>query len=79
MFSLKYIDIFKRHLEKKASLFAVDLVSPLDKGTSKKNDKSNFLPVSILITFSKINEKVHVNLIDKTMNRYLFPFISIYQ
>ena len=44
------------------------VVSSLDKGTSKSNDKLNFGPVSISITFSKINKKVTVNLMDTTLN-----------
>ena len=51
----------------------------IDEGTSKKNDKSNFRPVSILITFSKIHEKVTINVIETTMNKYLSPSISAYQ
>ena len=36
----------------------ITMVSPLDKVTSNKNDISNFRPVSILTTFSKIYERV---------------------
>ena len=36
----------------------ISMVSPFDKGTSKKNDISNFRPVSILTTLSKIFERV---------------------
>ena len=37
------------------------LVVPLDKGKPNKNDTSNFRPVSILNTFSKIYERVMKN------------------
>ena len=50
-----------------------------DKGTSKKNDLSNFQPVSVLTTFSKIYKKVTEKVIDTTMNKYLSPFVSAYQ
>ena len=36
----------------------ITMVSPLGKVTSNKNDISNFRPVSILTTFSKIYERV---------------------
>ena len=39
----------------------IAMVSPLDKGTSNKNDISKFRPVSILITFSKTYERVTKN------------------
>ena len=55
------------------------MVSPIDKGTSNKNDISNFRLVSILITFSKIYERVTKKLIDKAMDKYLSPFISAYR
>ena len=56
----------------------IAMVSPLDKGT-KKNDISNFRPVSILTTFSKIYERVTKKLIDKAMGKYLSPLISAYR
>ena len=34
----------------------IAMVLPLDKGTSKKNDISNFRPVGVLTVFSKIYE-----------------------
>ena len=49
-----------------------------DKGTSNKNDTSNFRSVSISTTFSKICERVSKKLIDKAMDKYLSPFISAY-
>ena len=51
---------------------------PLDKGTSNKNNISNFRPGSILTTFPKIYERVTKKLIDKAMDKYLSPFISAY-
>ena len=39
----------------------IAMVLPLDKVTSKKSNISNFLPVSILTTFSKIYERVTKN------------------
>ena len=39
----------------------ITMVSLLDKGNFKKNDMSNFRPVSILTTFSKTCEKVTKN------------------
>ena len=54
----------------------IAMVLPLDKGTSNKNDISNFQPVCILTTLSKIYERVTKKLIDKAMDKYLSPFIS---
>ena len=54
----------------------IAMVLPLDKGTSNKNDISNFQPVCILATLSKIYERVTEKLIDKAMDKYLSPFIS---
>ena len=55
------------------------MVSPLDKGTSKKNDISNFQPVDILTTFLKIYEKVTTKLSYITKKKYSSPFISAYR
>ena len=55
------------------------MVSPLDKGTFKKNDISNFRAVSILTRFSKIYKRVTKKLIDKAMDKYLSPFTSACQ
>ena len=57
----------------------IAMVSPLGKGTYNKNDISNFRPVSILTTFSKIYERVATKLIDKAMDKYLSPFIFAYR
>ena len=54
----------------------IAMVLPLDKGTSNKNDISNFQPVCILTTLSKIYERVTKKVIDKAMDKYLSPFIS---
>ena len=57
----------------------IAMVLPLDKGTSKKNDISNFRPVSVLTTSSKIYERFTKKLIVKAMDKYLSPFISGYR
>ena len=49
------------------------------KVTSNKKNISNFRPVSILTTFSKIYERVTKKLIDEVMNKYVSPFISAYR
>ena len=47
------------------------MVLPLDEGTFNENHISNFPPVSILTTFSKIYEGVIKKLIDiKIMDKY---------
>ena len=53
-------------------------VSPLDKGTSNKNDISYFWPVSTLTTLLKIYERVTKKLTDKAMDKYWSLFISAY-
>ena len=55
------------------------MVSPLHKGTSNKNDISNFRPISTLTTFSKIYERVTQKMIDKAMGKCLSSFISAYR
>ena len=57
----------------------IAMVSPLDKGTSNKNDTSNFRPVSILTKFSKRHERATKKVIDKAMDKYLSPFISAHR
>ena len=52
--------------------------SPLDKGKPNKNEISNFRPVSILNTFSKIYQKVVKDQIVSGLDKYLSPFISAY-
>ena len=49
------------------------------KVTSNKTNISNFRPVSVLTTFSKIYERVTKKLIDQVMNKYVSPFISAYR
>ena len=56
--------------------FEITSVIPLDKGKTNKNEISNFGPVSILNTFSKIYEK---SIKDELVSRYLSPFISAYR
>ena len=54
-------------------------VIPLDKGKPNKNEISNFRPVSILNTFSKIYEKVIKYQLVSGLDKYLSPFISAYR
>ena len=54
-------------------------VIPLDKGKPNKNEISNFRPVSILNTFSKIYEKVIKDQLVSGLDKYLSPFISAYR
>ena len=53
-------------------------VIPLDKGKPNKNAISNFRPVSILYTFSKIYEVIKDQLVS-VLDKYLTPFISAYR
>ena len=54
-------------------------VIPLDKGKSNKNEMSNFRPVSVLNTFSKIYERVIKDQIVCGMEKYFSPFLSAYK
>ena len=54
-------------------------VTPLDKGTTNKNTVSNFRPVSILSTFSKIYEKVIKDQLILYMNSHFSEFLSGYR
>ena len=54
-------------------------VIPLDKGKPSKNEISNFRPVSILNTFSKIYQKVNKDQLVSGLDKYLSPFISAYR
>ena len=51
----------------------------LDKGKPNKNEISNFRPVSILNTISKNYEKVIKDQLVSGLDKYLWPFISVYQ
>ena len=51
----------------------------LDKGKPNKNEISNFRPVSILNTSSKIYEKVMKNQLVSGLHKYCSPFISTYR
>ena len=51
-------------------------VVPLDKGEPNKNEISNYRPVSILNTFSKIYEKVIKDQLVSGLHKYFSPFIS---
>ena len=54
-------------------------VIPLDKDKPNKNEISNFRPVSIPNTFSKIYEKVIKDQLVSGLDKYLSPFISAYR
>ena len=54
-------------------------VIPLDKGKPNKNEMSNFRPVSVLNTFSKIYERVIKDQIVCGMEKYFSPFLSAYR
>ena len=54
-------------------------VIPLDKGKPNKNEMSNFRPVSVLKTFSKIYERVIKDQIVRGMEKYFSPFLSAYR
>ena len=54
-------------------------VIPLDKGKPNKNEMSNFRPVSVLNTFSKIYERVIKDQIVHGMEKYFSPFLSAYR
>ena len=54
-------------------------VIPLNKGKPNKNEISNFRPVSILNTSSKIYEKVIKDQLVSGLDKYLLPFISPYR
>ena len=54
-------------------------VIPLDKGKPNKNEMSNFRPVSVLNTFSRIYERVIKDQIVCGMEKYFSPFLSAYR
>ena len=54
-------------------------VIPLDNGKPNKNEMSNFRPVSVLNTFSKIYERVIKDQIVCGMEKYFSPFFSAYR
>ena len=53
-------------------------VSPLDKHTDDKYSVTNFRPVSVLNTFSKISENVVKGFLISKMEHHFLPFISAY-
>ena len=57
----------------------ISSVNPLDKGKPNKNEISNFRPVSILNTFSKMSGKVMKDQLVLGLDKYLSPFISAYR
>ena len=54
-------------------------VIPLNKGKPNKNEISNFKPVSVLNTFSKIYERVIKDQVVCGMEKYFSPFLSVYR
>ena len=54
-------------------------VIPLDKCKPNKNEISNFRPVNLLNTFSKIYEKVIKDQLVSGLDKYFSPFISAYR
>ena len=54
-------------------------VMPLDKGKPNKNEMSNFRPVSVLNSFSKIYERVIKHQIACGMEKYFPSFLSAYR
>ena len=57
----------------------VATIVPLDKGKPDKNDISNFRPVSLLNTFSKLYEIVIKDQLVSSMENYLSPMVSAYR
>ena len=53
-------------------------VSPLDKDTDRRYSVTNFLPVSVLNTFSKIDKKIVKDFLISKIEHYYSPFISAY-
>ena len=54
-------------------------VSPIDKQSDDKNKVSNFRPVRVLKTFSKIYESVIKNQLISVLNNIFSPFLSAYR
>ena len=50
----------------------INLISPHNKGTSKKNYRSNFRSVRALTAFSETDEEATVKLIDSSMKKSFF-------
>ena len=57
----------------------VACVKPLDKKTEDKHCISNFRPVSILNTFSKIDEMFAKNLLVSNIEEFFSPFLAAYR
>ena len=54
-------------------------VSPIDKQSDDKNKVSNFRPVSVLNTFSKIYESVIKNQLISVLNNIFSPYLAAYR
>ena len=57
----------------------IESVSLFDKLSSDKNKVTNFRPVSVLNTFSKIYETVTKNQVISVLNNIFSPFLAVYQ
>ena len=57
----------------------VACVKSLDKKTENKHAISNFRPVSILNTFSKIREKFSKDFLISEIEMFLSPFLAAYR
>ena len=54
-------------------------VSPIDKHTNDKYSWTNFRPVNVLNTFSKLYEKIVKDFLISEMERHFSPFISAHR
>ena len=54
-------------------------VPPIDKQSDDKNKVSNFRPVSVLNTFSKIYESVIKNQLNSVLNNIFSPYLAAYR
>ena len=54
-------------------------VSPIDKHSDDKNQVSNFRPVSVLNTFSKIYEFVIKSQLNSVLNNIFSPYLVAYR
>ena len=54
-------------------------VSPIDKQSDDKNKVSNFRPVSVLNTFSKISESIIENQLHSVLNNIVSPYLAAYR
>ena len=57
----------------------IAFVSSIDKQSDDKNKVSNFRPVSVLNTFSKIYESVIKNQLNSVLNNIFSPYLAAYR